>query len=544
MSNFQFSHVFEDSSIEEDILSNVQHDARVLMIASGGCTLMKLAQLYPNMKIDVVDYNINQIHLTVFKLLLSDYTENYKDIVYKCKAFEYYGIEPDGTCDYKKLLDSMLDKYSYLDYSKYLNYWYDHIDLLESGIGFIGKLEKKFKLILQKNLDFKSFEINFNIDMLAQEFGEDSVKLTSEGFVNHFYNVMQKFEHDNEFHHLIKYGIPNDESLKKIMGKKNLNNITFYNTDMINFNNGYKYDLIQLSNIADWIKTEDNIKSLLNNCINILKNTGSILLRQLNGDYNIANLLNKDLYIKNINYIDKTYFYKNIFVIKRKMKDCAKLSKLESVAFIKEIIQKEDIYENKYINSLINNSMSLEQFYSTQKIFHHAVNNWISVLIKFLFILSEKDRIILLDNVNDELGNGDQTKAHSNTFQNFLNSVLEKINPEQKNNCNLECVDIFVSNLYSILDEKSITYVAAYLGAIEYAYIFISAAITNYVNLHNIVQYHYELHEELDTKHSNDLFNIAINNMTYDSDFYNGLKDGYKNFMKMYEDMFLNETRK
>lgn len=599
--DFHFSHVFEDSSIEEQVLKELYKTSqllnndplKVLLIASGGCTLMKTAHLFPNMQIDVVDYNINQISLVVFKLLVADFinsnvvdnctdisksftsnvvencndilksstsnvVENYNDILKSfiikinnndcTTAVELYKniiYNPSKKLDticYQNLLTTLINKYNHLDYSKYLNYWNDHLDLLVEGVGVIGKLEKTFKNLMNSGLDFESFELNFDKNRLRQEFGDDSIELTTEGFVNHFHNIIQKYKEcsDNDFYYLIKHGIPNDNNLISTLNKINLNNIKFHHSELSDFmsNNKDSYDLIQLSNVTDWMKTSDNIKKLLDNCCNRLKVTGTILLRQLNGSYDLPSLINDgdngpkghltvhdNLYIKTNSVVDKSYFYKNVFLIKKNIK-----------LFIKDLMV--DINKNKYMYNLVTRSINLGQFYSTQKIFHIAVNNWISVLIKFLDILPEQDRLILLDNINDEMGNGVLEKTHSNTFQHFLNSILKNLNNSMVDEYDPKCVNEFVNNLYFIVANKNITYIAAYLGAIEYAYIFISNVMLSYINEHNIIQYHYELHEELDTKHSDDLFNIAMNNNISDNDFYHGLIDGYKNFMILYEDLY------
>lgn len=65
-----FAQVREDPLIDAHIVGKLAPGSRILMIASGGCTLAYIAALFPNVRIDVVDPNSAQIALSRLRLFL------------------------------------------------------------------------------------------------------------------------------------------------------------------------------------------------------------------------------------------------------------------------------------------------------------------------------------------------------------------------------------------------------------------------------------------------------------------------------------------
>jgi len=187
------------------------------------------------------------------------------------------------------------------------------------------------------------------------------------------------------------------------------------------------------------------------------------------------------------------------------------------------------ISQNPYFINLPN--LSLEQFVKSQKSFIHAINNWSKVLAILIGRTDDpKNRIILLDNLNEENGNGDLSKTHVNTFRELLKLC------DYTGECNIEPhIYIFNKFLLDYVQNGDYNIAVAILGAIEYTYITVSKLIYEYLSKYIDVENketHYHKHEIIDYKHATDLFSIVGNENVI-----KGLDIGYMLLYDLYVEM-------
>lgn len=157
--------------------------------------------------------------------------------------------------------------------------------------------------------------------------------------------------------------------------------------------------------------------------------------------------------------------------------------------------------------------ISKDDFLKIQKNFIHAINHWPKLLLILCSRINEPElRMLLLDNINDEHGNGNINLCHVNTFHQFLKAL--GLNPNHKidlyDKYQSKAVNNFNIRLTQFVNNNDYRESALILGAIEYIYIDISKYFNQYLAKHNLEVYHYTEHEILDVKHADDLFTIAL----------------------------------
>ncbi len=85
--------------------------------------------------------------------------------------------------------------------------------------------------------------------------------------------------------------------------------------------------------------------------------------------------------------------------------------------------------ENMKLTKSLNNNLffkttcSQEKFLNSQIPFYYAVEHWTKLLLKLMLkIPNLKQQLVILENINDEYGNGDESLVHTNTFMQYLNA--------------------------------------------------------------------------------------------------------------------------
>lgn len=301
----QFSQVWQDPSVELKAVNLFNKDnIDFFIIGSGGCTLLSLLNNINIKNLFVLDSNQEQIFLIQLKMML------YYNIENKNK----YILFIEG-----KLNHDEVNKIFYnlnLD-EKCKNYWITHIDLIYKGINKIGNFE-----LLLKNL------VNNNSNIIDNNYSNLISNLSKTSFIEYFdiiietYKIYYNNPTDNYFYNqIINFEYGNDLPLYlKNYNEKNNANIYYINHDLINFMNKTqkKFDIIQISNITDWM-SEYKIIELLRDIYRRLNTNGIIILRRLSSDINLSDILNKiNLYlIIDNNVIDKSFFYKEIIIARK-----------------------------------------------------------------------------------------------------------------------------------------------------------------------------------------------------------------------------------
>lgn len=207
-----------------------------------------------------------------------------------------------------------------------------------------------------------------------------------------------------------------------------------------------------------------------------------------------------------------------------------------------ELVEKWDLNDHKFFSRLDNDGITLEQFSQIMAPFYFAVYFWHDHLNDFYHILLTHKIIdchLIKENVMDELGFTDgirhYEKCHTATYINFLHSIgfCDKMRYTA-------AVQKFVLYLTDLMKNGSPRYNAYVLGAIEYFYIFISNSISKYCNRYEIKQEHFELHEEIDMKHSMDFFQVGMNCKNIDDpEMKEILNVGFKLIWDIFEELYL-----
>jgi hypothetical protein len=202
------------------------------------------------------------------------------------------------------------------------------------------------------------------------------------------------------------------------------------------------------------------------------------------------------------------------------------------------------IDNNNYFTTLAKNP-NIDKFLISQECFISAVDHWSRLLGLLLFYVpTDKERLIIIKNLNDEHGEGDLNSSHTNTFKLLLKSLnydkdILLYNEELQS---YNYVNKFNNNLKDIITTQSWIYSVAMLAMIEYTYVIVSKNIhiylLNYLPINEIN--HYSLHETLDVTHvthATELFDLLIpymKNNELSSEMKSGIITGYTIMNELY----------
>ncbi len=196
-------------------------------------------------------------------------------------------------------------------------------------------------------------------------------------------------------------------------------------------------------------------------------------------------------------------------IIKQILSTCKKINKLDDNIYFHKLKKFELDENSKY--RILNN----EGFVRSQEGFISAIDNWSKLLAQLLIkVPGAKERLVIVENLYDEHGEGDINESHTSTFQRFMKSLgctrslIVNDNPlEYKSSSPIRK---FNKKLEEVFKNNDWIYCSAVLGMIEYTYIIASKNIhqytSNYLKSNDIS--HYSLHEIIDIKHSTDIFSI------------------------------------
>ncbi len=299
-----FSQVHESYLVELQALSQIKKELKdILVVCSGGCTVLSL--MNDKINIDVIDSDITQLCLLRLKIAIVFKTMN---------KFDYLNVVEGRKCVDKNFINEL----NLSNNEK--EYWIKNIEFFKNGINNCGALEKVFDELITNNYNFNEC---FNKEYLSGLFGENAVKHSGD-FIEHFKSVMKKYEQDdnNYFYDQIlnkKYDVKKlypmyldnffDISKNKDKIKYRCNNLIEYLQNTLNM-----YDMIQTSNITDWISHDDRIK-LIELAYTRLNNNGCLVLRRLNGDYNLTELCKDKFDILEV--YDKSHFYSEVLICQK-----------------------------------------------------------------------------------------------------------------------------------------------------------------------------------------------------------------------------------
>jgi len=177
--------------------------------------------------------------------------------------------------------------------------------------------------------------------------------------------------------------------------------------------------------------------------------------------------------------------------------------------YINELKGNSPIKPQPYFSRLIDGEMSFEQFKVTQLNIFPAVS-YFSLPMFYLCtrLESYEKRINILENINDEHGNGNLSESHGVTYKSYLISLGIKKDTIEQSPVQ-PSVEYFNNILMETVKNKNVLLAIACLGMIEERYAEISKLLVeNLINKKWIKAEeltHYSMHQEVD-KHHSDLF--------------------------------------
>lgn len=304
-----FAQVREDPSIEHCVIDKLDTNLKILCVTSGGCTVLSLLTDKIS-HIDAIDINVSQNYLCELKASVCKYLKNISDIL------NFY----QGVND-KNYYDKIINELDLTIDCK--EYWLDNMDSVYFGINRSGKFEELFRYLVATNMDYKKA---FDREYLIKIFGEDAVKNSKDKeFYDHFSGVVEIYKNmyspeDNYFYYQILYD------------SYPINKLPYYLNNLDNLNNAHKikyivgnyvafirsvednsYDIVQTSNLTDWMNNSELV-SFIKELHRIVKPNGYVIMRRLNGDYSIKNIINGYFISDNNIPVDKSHFYSEVVV--------------------------------------------------------------------------------------------------------------------------------------------------------------------------------------------------------------------------------------
>ena len=219
---------------------------------------------------------------------------------------------------------------------------------------------------------------------------------------------------------------------------------------------------------------------------------------------------------------------------------------------ISTILDETDYFNNPYFANLRSKNFSKSDFIETQIQFFYAVKFFSRPMAALAAkIPSPELRLEIIRNVWEEHGEGNQHAFHSKTFSTFLARIGNISTDEIANNVLWPEVRAFNTTLAGVcvLDEYLIG--AGAMGIIERIFCDISTwigqSVVNNGWLSSGDLIHYNLHAELDIKHSQDFFEVLQPSWNSDKNRYiieQGLRLGASIFNTLYSGLFEARTRR
>jgi S-adenosylmethionine:diacylglycerol 3-amino-3-carboxypropyl transferase len=307
-----FSQVREDPNIEKFVLDKLDGNLDVLLVGSGGCTTLSILEDKIN-KLDIIDQNYEQLNLIKLKLAVILTLKNKDDIL---DFFEgrLSNEQYDNILNILDLEDSVKD------------YWKKNINFIISGINNSGGFELIFKELVDSNMNFKEI---FSKENLIKTFGNNAVN-NSKDFALHFEKVFNYYKknylpEDNYFYYQVLNNCYHKTCLPSYFDnyeniQHNKNKINYICNDLSSYLSSCdsnSYDLIHTSNITDWMGFE-LLDKFLQNVYKNLKKEGYVVLRRLNGNYNLEEHVSEYFSIIRDIPLDKSHFYSEVVVAQKK----------------------------------------------------------------------------------------------------------------------------------------------------------------------------------------------------------------------------------
>ncbi len=260
----------EDSNVEKQVLEKYINNRKtdVFMICSGGEHILEMLSLgyQGHLTFDIFDVNYNQINVFKNKLDQKSQEEEGKfELLFEMFRTMYFDErQPDRSA-----------------------YFYNN--------------QSKFNYVM---------DILFTNNNLNIVFSDSATKYSSASFAEHF---KKAFSFSFQIQHQNINNIFNNKPLPIPNLNSSSVSFNFIVDNMLNYSFDKNYDIIDLSNIGDWMKVED-YALILENAKRHLNPNGSLIVRKLLGDYSLKQLLKDSGFVQIEDIRDYTYFYTECLV--------------------------------------------------------------------------------------------------------------------------------------------------------------------------------------------------------------------------------------
>ena len=351
VSEIAFSQVREHPCIELRVVQELakhQRPLRILLVASGGCTALSLLTSPAIAKIEAIDLNPAQLHLVELRR---------QALLHLSIAEQLRLIGADQVASDRDRLSIYANLRTYLPQPTQA-FWDARQEQIAFGVNRVGRFEQLFRELAAKFAQLgiaplkepltviqhpqwrNLFEQVFERERLVQTFGEAAVNYSmdssfGEHFADVFAQALQRF-HPNENYFLTQVwgdrytddlggeGLPlylQDSAQKDIraLGVERLQLHQGAFVDRLQqLAEVEKFDLIQFSNISDWMHLSD-LHQMLTDAIACLKSGGAIIGRRLNGDHHLAAIMAKHIAVdhhlsQELLASDRSFFYREVVV--------------------------------------------------------------------------------------------------------------------------------------------------------------------------------------------------------------------------------------
>jgi len=183
--------------------------------------------------------------------------------------------------------------------------------------------------------------------------------------------------------------------------------------------------------------------------------------------------------------------------------------------YILQLKQETPIEKNQYFSKLIKGNITFENFQRSQLDFYDAV----IFFTRPMFVIASKlnsyqQRLIILNNIMDEHGDGELSETHGETFKKYLLSlgILKKEIHRRKQN---EAATFFNVSLEEKAKKKSTCFSLAMMGIIEDRYATITKILSEHILKNHWLSQktltHYKVHEDLDVEHAESFYKLIRN---------------------------------
>ncbi|MEP0871351.1 BtaA family protein [Trichocoleus desertorum AS-A10] len=361
-SEIAFSQVREDPLTEWQLVERLAkqqgHPLRILLVASGGCTALSLLAHPAIAQIDAVDLNPAQLHLVTLKLtalLHLSLPEQWRLLGAASDSLQFSNTA--GISEPEAEAGDRLQRYQRLQThlpEAIRLFWDARLDQIAFGVNRIGRFEQLFRELATRFAELgidplhnpqaamahphwsAVFAAVFERDKLMETFGPAAVSYSmdrsfSEHFADVFAQALQQFAPDQNYFLTQVWrdrytagldGVPPylqaavQEVIRQLGTSRLALHLGPFTEVLLRLVQQDAYDLIQFSNISDWMPISDLHQMLATGAAS-LRPGGILLGRRLNGDHDLAAMMAEHVAVDRqlsaeLLASDRSYFYREV----------------------------------------------------------------------------------------------------------------------------------------------------------------------------------------------------------------------------------------